>query len=142
VDLEDMSLIPLYDLEVLVLGGLGCPKEMASAVIVSLEATEGSGEGLAEEGPSLADWTRLDVEVDTRSPIHARDGWNQNDLQYGPPPKEVDQPFPPLRLKGRIYAKAFPEWESSIFLYVFAKDWALIDKTDREFLQNVQIEER
>ncbi|BES66746.1 hypothetical protein SANA_31850 [Gottschalkiaceae bacterium SANA] len=145
LDPSELSMIPLYDLEVLVLRGLGCPKELAKTKITSIEESKVGGafslmgdHSLAEDHP-LAGWIRLDTRIETRSVIHAKKGWNQNDLQYGPPPKHVEEDFPPLILKGRIYVKHFPEWESSVFLYVFAKDEALIEETDRQFLQHVKI---
>lgn len=130
---QEASLIPLYDLEALVLRGLGCPAELAQAEIVSFE------EKPANPETPLAKWIRIDAVVETRSLIHRAAAWNQNDLQYGSPPKDVTEDFPPLTLQGRIYAKAFSEWDSTIFLYVFAKDRELIEVTDRDFLQKVKI---
>jgi len=130
---QEVSLIPLYDLEVLVLRGLGCPADLAQAEIVSFEANPVDSEA------QLAGWIRIDAVVETRSLIHRAGAWNQNDLQYGSPPKDAAEDFPPLTLQGRIYAKAFPEWDSTVFLYVFAKDRELIEATDRDFLQKVEI---
>jgi hypothetical protein len=145
IDPSDLSMIPLYDLEVLVLRGLGCPSELAKTEITSIEQSKVGGvssltdDNLLAEEHGLAGWIRLDTRIETRSAIHAKNGWNQNDLQYGPPPKNVEEDFPPLILKGRIYVKHFPEWESTVFLYVFAKDEALIEETDTQFLQHVKI---
>jgi len=130
---QEASLIPLYDLESLVLRGLGCPSDRAKAEIVSFE------ESFGDKDTPLESWIRIDAEVETRSLIHAKGAWNQNDLQYGPPPDRVEEDFPPLTLKGRIYVKAYPQWDSTIFLYVFAKDEALIEATDKDFLQKVRI---
>lgn len=130
---SEASLIPLYDLQMLVLRGLGCPPELAKAEITAFE------ERIVKEGEPLAGWIRVDAEIETRSLVHEKGAWNQNDLQYGPPPKSVEEDFPPLTLKGRLYVKEFPQWESTVFLYVFAKDEGLIDATDRDFLQKVRI---
>lgn len=133
LDQQELSMIPLYDLEVLVLRGLGCPGELAKTEIDFFEEVE------AAAGHPLEEWIRVDTKIETRSVVHAKSGWNQNDLQYGSPPKEVKESFPPLTLKGRVYLRYFPEWESTVFLYVFAKDEALIDETDTQFLQKVKI---
>ena len=139
LDESELAMIPLYDLETLVLRGLGCPREGAKTEITSIEETR-VAEDVSQRGDfPLAGWIRLDTRIKTRSVVHAKNGWNQNDLQYGSPPKTVEEDFPPLVLKGRIYVRYFPEWESTVFLYVFAKNDALIEETDTQFLQQVKI---
>lgn len=133
LDQKELSIIPLYDLEVLVLRGLGCPRELAKTRIDSFKETR------VDDAHPLAEWIRVDTQIETRSLVHAASDWNQNDLQYGPPPKEVEESYPPLILKGRVYLRYFPEWESTVFLYVFAKGEALIEETDTLFLQQVKI---
>ncbi len=133
LDESELAIIPLYDLEILVLRGLGCPRELAKTKIDSFEEVK------IEVGHPLEEWIRVDTRIETRSVVHAKNGWNQNDLQYGSPPKEVKESFPSLTLKGRVYLRYFPEWESTVFLYVFAKDEALIQETDTQFLQKVKI---
>ena len=66
------------------------------------------------------------------------EGFRRSYLQYGRcayDPKDYGlEDFAPVHMKGRLYAKYFSEWDTSIFFYIMTGDEQVLERCDAEIL--------
>ena len=83
-------------------------------------------------------WTRLDASLRVNGVIHRAEGFRRSYLQYGRcayDPKDYGlEDFAPVHMKGRLYAKYFSEWDTSIFFYIMTGDEQVLERCDAEIL--------
>lgn len=119
--------IPTYDLDVLVLGSLGCDREDST-----YEIEERSyGHNLA----GLEGWARFDAKVFTRSPDHEMERLYPAYLQYGLPPEKTQVDFPRVTLEGRMYARYFPGESVYVLFFILGKERDFLQQTEEQFIR-------
>ena len=86
-------------------------------------------------------WSCVNADMTVSGAFHRANGFRQSYLQYGTPKYDAysDDPFAPVNMSGRVYARYFPEWESSVFFYVMAPSWEVVDNCDQQILQKSRL---
>lgn len=121
-----------FDLDVLVLSSLGCDEGDSTFEIT--HQTDGV-ELCGWEG-----WTRFDAMITTRSPDHVMERFLPAYIQYGFPPGNVSENFPPVKGRGLLYARYFPDAKEYLMFYVMVKDMSILEETDAIFIQGSRVE--
>ncbi len=130
-DMDEVTLAVKYDDTVLVLEGFGCVSpvfEAGSFDIASDVAYAGSG-----------GWARIDAEITASGVAHNYKESKTAYLQYGPPTQSAKADFTVTALRGRLYLKYFEEYDSTVMIYVIARDAAVVEQCDTELLQKTKI---
>lgn len=127
---EELSIVPDYDMRILVLKSIGLNQASFDYQVTKIEPVD------AYVG--FEDWTLMESTLYTNSPIHEVVEDHQAYIQYGKPSlsdyKDVDD-FEPIELKGRVYAKYFKEQQVTVCFYVIAVSSEVLDETDEAFLK-------
>ncbi|MBC7959157.1 MAG: hypothetical protein H7X94_04745 [Vallitaleaceae bacterium] len=132
-DFDEMALVPQYDLNVLVLQSIGCQHPRFS---FQMDQTYKEAYFLGYN-----DWNVIEGTISTQSPMHRVTEKYQAYIQYGKPPETrgASTDFEDIEVKGKIYARYFPEKKCSIFLYIIAPNDEAVIKCDKDFLQKTEI---
>ncbi len=132
VDMEEISDVASHDFQVLVLESMGCINPQVSF--------QNRGKPKKLDYISYENWTLIDCNVYANSSIHQYYKDYIAYIQYGKPPKDYKgDNFPQTILAGRIYCRYFPEYQSTILLYIIAPDFETIETTDKEILLKTKI---
>ena len=135
LDLAKTGLVPQYDFEQLVLRdfGLHAQDMQFDWSVQTVQTVDGF---LGYDG-----WSCVDADLTVSGAFHRANGFRQSYLQYGTPKYDAysDDPFAPVNMRGRVYARYFPEWESSVFFYVMAPSWEVVDNCDQQILQKSKL---
>lgn len=135
LDLGKTGLVPQYDFEQLVLRdfGLRAQDMQFDWTVWEVQRMDGF---LGYGG-----WSCVDADLTVSGAFHRANGFRQSYLQYGTPKYDADSddPFAPVNMRGRVYARYFPEWESSVFFYVMAPSWEVVDNCDQQILQKSKL---
>ena len=135
LDLAKTGLVPQYDFEQLVLRdfGLRAQDMQFDWSVQTVQTVDGF---LGYDG-----WSCVDADLTVSGAFHRANGFRQSYLQYGTPKYDAysDDPFAPVNMRGRVYARYFPEWESSVFFYVMAPSWEVVDNCDQQILQKSKL---
>ena len=135
LDLAKTGLVPQYDFEQLVLRdfGLRAQDMQFDWTVREVQRVDGF---LGYGG-----WSCVDADLTVSGAFHRANGFRQSYLQYGTPKYDAysDDPFAPVNMRGRVYARYFPEWESSVFFYVMAPSWEVVDNCDQQILQKSKL---
>ena len=135
LDLAKTGLVPQYDFEQLVLRdfGLRAQDMQFDWTVREVRTVDGF---LGYDG-----WSCVNADMTVSGAFHRANGFRQSYLQYGTPKYDAysDDPFAPVNMCGRVYARYFPEWESSVFFYVMAPSWEVVDNCDRQILQKSKL---
>ena len=128
-DVEETFAIPQYDYKYLVLQSLGCPASKLKMEVLSMEIAE----NIRYAG--YDDWVRIDSLMLVNSPEHKFKGNRRAYIQYGNPLlKEKDEEFKLMTTYGRIYARYFPEFQSTVYLYIMSPDLNTVNQCDHAIL--------
>lgn len=84
-------------------------------------------------------WTRIDSNLKVSGMAHEYKKNVTSYLQYGRPHFDVTKDFAPVDMKGRIYAKYFPDYDTSIFLYIIAREENVLNDCDENILSGSRI---
>jgi len=131
VDLEEIVLTFVYDYRFLVLEDLNCKNSVFEVIDAKMEDNI---KYLNSDG-----WTKLDATIKTNAMLHNYKENHTSYMQYGKPRTEVDEEFPIIKMYGRLYIKAFDEYNSTVIVYVMSPNMETIDECDIEILRNVKI---
>lgn len=131
---ETLASILRYDYQRLVLESLGCD---AQEMVFGYES-EDKETGLSKAG--YDGWVRYDGTLFVNGMSHRYKGWKPSYLQYGRPVAPEGADFEAATVHGRLYARTF-ESGYTIVLYAMALSPALVEETDRQFLDRASIEE-
>ena len=135
LDLAKTGLVPQYDFEQLVLRdfGLRAQDMQFDWTVREVQTVDGF---LGYDG-----WSCVDADLTVSGAFHRANGFRQSYLQYGTPKYDAysDDPFVPVNMRGRVYARYFSEWESSVFFYVMAPSWEVVDSCDQQILQKSKL---
>lgn len=136
INIEEISLVPKYDQEVLVLSSLGCPSSKIK-FDVSIDEIQYGVNYVNHEG-----WTKVDSTIITNSPVHSFKQNQMSYIQYGKPIERYysDEDFPITTLRGRTYVKYLKEHNMSLFLYVLAPTTDTIEECDKHILSKTKLD--
>ena len=83
----------------------------------------------------------VNADMTVSGAFHHADSFRQSYLQYGTPKYDAiaGGDFAPVTMYGRVYARYFAEWESSVFFYVMAPSWEVVNNCDRQILQKSKL---
>ena len=84
-------------------------------------------------------WEKINAEVQTNSVSHISTRFRQNYIQYGSPPKSSREHFPGITMYGRLYIRYFPEFNSTVIMYVMSPDIDVINNCDENLLSKSEI---
>lgn len=143
LDTASTALVPRFDFQNLVLGDMGIDR---SRMVFQWELTD-TAENVEYAG--RCGWTRADAALTVNGVCHKKEEYHLSYLQYGPPGKypvlekyseagkypasekrAERSDFAPVDMKGRVYGKYFPEWDTSVFFYVLAADEDVLERCD------------
>ena len=164
LDAAATAQVPQFDFQKLVLGDMGIDRSQ----LVFDWALTGIEEGVdfaASDG-----WTRADAVLTVNGVSHTKKEFHQSYLQYGPPGfakgaadlegtgtgaaghegvgtgaadlegTGTGADFAPVDLFGRLYGKYLPEYDTSLFFYVLAKDPDVVETCSEEILRRSRVE--
>ena len=135
LDLAKTGLVPQYDFEQLVLRDFGLRAQDMQFDWTVREVRTVNG-FLGYDG-----WNCVDADLVVNGAFHHADGFRRSYLQYGTPKYDAiaGGDFAPVTMYGRVYARYFAEWESSVFFYVMAPSWEVVDSCDQQILQKSKL---
>jgi len=129
LNLEETFAVPQYDFKYLVLQSLGCPASKLKMEILSQEITKDV------EYVGYEDWVRIDSLMLVNSPEHKFKGSRRAYIQYGNPLlKDNNEEFRTMVTHGRIYARYFPEYNSTVYLYIMSPNINTLNHCDESIL--------
>ena len=135
LDLAKTGLVPQYDFEQLVLRdfGLRAQDMQFGWSVQTVQTVDGF---LGYDG-----WSCVNADMTVSGAFHHADSFRQSYLQYGTPKYDAiaGGDFAPVTMYGRVYARYFAEWESSVFFYVMAPSWEVVDNCDQQILQKSKL---
>ncbi len=135
LDLAKTGLVPQYDFEQLVLRdfGLRAQDMQFDWTVREVRTVDGF---LGYDG-----WSCVNADMTVSGAFHHADSFRQSYLQYGTPKYDAiaGGDFAPVTMNGRVYARYFAEWESSVFFYVMAPSWEVVNNCDRQILQKSKL---
>lgn len=161
LDTAATAQVPQFDFQKLVLGDMGIDRSQ----LVFDWALTGTEEGVDFAGGE--GWTRADAVLTVNGVAHTKKEFHQSYLQYGPPGfakgaaglegtgtgaadlegaanlegiGTAAEDFAPVDLSGRLYGKYMPEYDTSIFFYVLAKDPDVVETCSEEILRRSRVE--
>ena len=133
VDPEAVSKVPFYDYQKLVLADFGLREE---DFIFDWKVNQTQSD-LIYAGSS--GWTRLDADLQVSGACHRARPDIFSYMQYGKPAEKNAEDFSPASMKGRIYARYFPDQNVSVFFYIVASDEEVLKACDRKILSRSRI---
>ena len=135
LDLAKTGLVPQYDFEQLVLRdfGLRAQDMQFDWTVREVRTVDGF---LGYDG-----WSCVNADMTVSGAFHHADSFRQSYLQYGTPKYDAiaGGDFAPVTMYGRVYARYFAEWESSVFFYVMAPSWEVGDSCDQQILRKSKL---
>ena len=135
LDLAKTGLVPQYDFEQLVLRdfGLRAQDMQFDWTVREVRTVDGF---LGYDG-----WSCVNADMTVSGAFHHADSFRQSYLQYGTPKYDAiaGGDFAPVTMNGRVYARYFAEWESSVFFYVMAPSWEVVDSCDQQILRKSKL---
>jgi len=86
-------------------------------------------------------WTRIDSDIMVNQACHTARQNVRSYLQYGRPNEKDCFEFAAIPMKGRIYARYFSEWNTSIFYYIITVDNEILEECDEKILSHSKLEQ-
>lgn len=130
INIKELTAVPKYDLDKLVLRSLGCPENKIK-IDYTIDDIKDNIDYVGYEN-----WVKIDTTIQANSPLHAYKEEKRAYIQYGRPIEKYvhEEDFPIITLKGRMYVKYFEKYNLTVFLYVICKDINTIEECDKEIL--------
>ncbi len=112
---KSLHQIAKYDYTNLVLRGLGAESNKIEfeEQVTSIRNTDLVG---------YHNWTEINAEIHTNGPLHKAQKFRGNYLQFGFPPYDAPENFPPTKLYSRVWVRKFEEKNVTIVLYAMTPD--------------------
>lgn len=130
---KELTAVPSFDFYWLVLQDFGLSKE---DFVFDCQITE-LKEDVSYSG--FDGWMRIDSDITVNNTCHTARPNVMSYLQYGRPNYQTSSEFAAIPMKGRIYARYFSEWNTSIFYYIIAADEEVLDECDDKILSHGKI---
>lgn len=134
INKQEVTSVPKFDFYWLVLEDFGLSRE---DFVFDCEITE-IQKNIAYSG--FDKWTRIDSDILVNRACHTAKQNVMSYLQYGRPNYKTSSEFAVIPMKGRIYARYFSEWNTSIFYYIIAADKEVLEECDEKILSHSKIE--
>jgi hypothetical protein len=134
INIAEIAEVPMFDYKYLVIEDLGC-----AYPVFEIERYE--TEDVAKYA-GYENWVKVDAEMKANSPSHTRREKKLGYIQYGPPISNGKDDFYEITLYGRMYARYFEEYQSTIVIYVMGVDEGMIDDCDSEILSATKIHDK
>lgn len=131
---DEIMKVASYDYQHIVIGDLGCVNpvfEVLSYDIIDDVSYAG-----------FDGWTLINADIKTNAASHTYDSHKTAYIQYGKPMDNDKPDFFEIALKGRMYARYFPQYDATIVIYVMGTTDNLVDTCDRDFLSHIQITDK
>ena len=130
---KELTAVPKFDFYWLVLEDFGLSEKdfVFDCQITDIE------ENVTYSG--FDNWTRIDSDIMVNGACHAARQNVTSYLQYGRPAYQTSQEFAVISMKGRIYARYFPEWNTSIFYYIMASEQNILEECDHDILSHSKL---
>lgn len=81
-----------------------------------------------------SDWNMVSAIIETSSVSHEFDGNKRSYLQYGRPFKKPKESFADIIMYGRLYMRFFPEYDSTIIMYIMTPNYDNLNDCDNNIL--------
>jgi hypothetical protein len=130
-DIDKIAQVAMFDYKYLVIQDLGCDSPVFE--LTHYDAQENT------DYIGYSGWTRIDAKMLSNSPSHTRVEKKLGYIQYGLPQDNGKYDFYTIDLYGRMYARYFEEYESTVVIYVMGADQDIIDECDDEILSSTKI---
>ena len=125
-NIDEMALVPTYDMRILVLRSIGCSKPIFQYEVTDQRSTQ----LLGEDG-----WFVFEADMTVSGPSHTFQKDYQAYIQYGRPPENTfTEDFPIVNMKGRIYAKHNEEKNLTLFFYCIAMNDQVITEWESDIM--------
>lgn len=85
------------------------------------------------------DWVKIDALIHTNGLSHKYTNNSTSYIQYGKPSENTKSSFDLIDMYGRIYLKVFPEYNSTIMIYVLSPNKITIAECDSQILEHITI---
>ncbi len=85
------------------------------------------------------DWTMIEADIVTNGMSHHVTTNHQAYIQYGKPTIDYGDNYHQINTNGRLYARYFPEYNSTIVIYVMADNMDVINECDENILSKTRI---
>lgn len=129
IDLDFLALIPEYDQKYLVMPSIGLPPRNT----VFEHRPQFVRENITYIG--YPGWVQVDSIVTTNSPSHNYQSRQRGYLQYGVPRGlPVGEDYTVADFYGRAYARYFAAYDTTLILYIIARDEVVAEAIDRDIL--------
>jgi len=79
-------------------------------------------------------WNKVSAIIETNSVIHEFAGYRQSYLQYGRPIKKPTINFADITMYGRLYMRFFPEYNSTVIMYIMTPSYEILNECDNNIL--------
>jgi len=130
LDTDAMALVFEYDMNVLVLGSLGCNNPEFAYTLT----------GHTQKTMHGQQYDVLDAKISTQSPMHSVQGFLPAYYQYGRPKRLVSQKdFKNCDVYGRIYATALPEKGITLCFYIIAPNVDTLDTVEKTWVEKSKL---
>lgn len=132
---REVTSVPEFDFYWLVLKDFGLSRE---DFVFDCEITE-IKENISYSG--FDGWTQIDSDIMVNQACHTARQNVRSYLQYGRPNGKDCFEFGAIPMKGRIYARYFSEWNTSIFYYIITVDNEILEECDEKILSHSKLEQ-
>ncbi len=134
LNMVEIAAVPLFDYKYLVIEDLGCPNPVFE---IEEYETEYDVEYLGFEN-----WVRIDATMSANSPSHKRVEKKLGYIQYGAPINNNKDDFFEIKLYGRMYARYFDEYQSTVVIYVMGEKEDMLEECDNKILSKTIIKSK
>ncbi len=135
-DPKSISIIPRFDYQELVLKDFGLKNDQ---FLFQWTVTK------KESGITYLkydNWTVFDADLLVSGAVHKAKNGVFSYNQYGRPADYHCRDFKEARMKGKVYARYFPENDVSVFFYIVASDPDTVKKCDEKILSKSRIRKK
>ena len=130
-DIDAVAEVASFDYRYLVIEDLGCGEPVFEIDDIAVREDA--------DYLSYSGWTVIDAKMRSNSPSYTRVEKKLGYIQYGPPRDNDKDDFYTIDLYGRMYARYFKEYDSTIVIYVMGADRDMIDECDDAILSKTKI---
>lgn len=134
VNIQEITEVAMFDYKYLVIEDLGCVYPVFETLSYESEYDVNYLD--------YDDWVKIDAKMLANSPSHARKEHKLGYIQYGVPIDNGKEDFFEIELFGRMYARYFEEYESTIVIYVMGANEDMLEECDKNILSKTQIEDK
>ena len=130
VNMDEVSLVPQFDFEKLVLEDFGLKQEDQFFSWTPQKITK------QVSIAGFPGWTRIEADLSVNGMYHEKKGFVSSYIQYGSPKRQEEfEDFAVVQMKGLVYAKYFSDQDVSVFFYAMTPSEDTLLETEAQFLR-------